>query len=35
MNVLKTKDLEVVLTLGAGDIDTFVEPVKNYLESLK
>ncbi len=29
MDVLKTKDLEVLLTLGAGDIDIFVEPIKN------
>jgi UDP-N-acetylmuramate--alanine ligase len=35
MNVLKTKDLEVVLTLGAGDINTFVEPIHEYLVSLK
>jgi UDP-N-acetylmuramate--alanine ligase len=33
MNVLETKDLEVVLTLGAGDIDTFVNPIKELLQS--
>jgi UDP-N-acetylmuramate--alanine ligase len=26
-------DLDVLLTMGAGDIDTFVEPLKNKLES--
>jgi len=31
INVLKDKDLEVVLMLGAGDIDTLVEPVKELL----
>lgn len=28
LETLKTKDLEVLLTLGAGDIDFFVEPIK-------
>ncbi len=28
MNKLKDLDLEVLLTLGAGDIDTFVQPIK-------
>jgi len=32
MKVLKTKDLDVVMTIGAGDIDTVVEPVKRWLE---
>jgi UDP-N-acetylmuramate--alanine ligase len=27
---LKTKDLEVLLTLGAGDIDRLVQPIKEY-----
>jgi UDP-N-acetylmuramate--alanine ligase len=25
------RNIEVLLTLGAGDIDTFVEPIKNKL----
>ena len=28
LNVLKNKDLQVVLTMGAGDIDQLVEPIK-------
>ncbi len=31
LDTLKTLDLEVLLTLGAGDIDTFVQPVKSLL----
>ncbi|MBK8566671.1 MAG: UDP-N-acetylmuramate--L-alanine ligase [Saprospiraceae bacterium] len=33
LEVLKTKDLDVVMTIGAGDIDTFVLPIKNMLKS--
>ncbi len=32
MQELQNKDLDVVLTLGAGDIDTFVEPIKSMLD---
>lgn len=32
MEKLETADLEVVATVGAGDIDTFVEPIKNMLK---
>ena len=28
LNVLKTKNLEVLMTMGAGDIDTMIEPIK-------
>lgn len=28
MDELRTRDFEVLLTLGAGDIDTFIEPIK-------
>jgi len=31
MEVLATKELDVLLTLGAGDIDTFVQPIKSML----
>ena len=31
MEVLKQKEIEVLLTLGAGDIDIFVEPIKDWL----
>ena len=31
MTVLQNRDLDVLLTLGAGDIDTFVEPIKSML----
>ena len=32
MEKLGTIDAEVVATVGAGDIDTFVEPIKQMLE---
>ncbi len=32
MEVLEQKDVDVLLTLGAGDIDVFVEPIKRMLE---
>lgn len=28
---LKSKEIEVLLTIGAGDIDRFVEPIKNWI----
>ena len=31
VDVLRNKELEVLLTLGAGDIDKLVEPIKNML----
>jgi UDP-N-acetylmuramate--alanine ligase len=31
MNTLENIDLDVVVTVGAGDIDTFVEPIKQML----
>ncbi len=33
MNVLKDKKFDVVMTLGAGDIDTFVQPIKEMIEA--
>ena len=33
MSVLKDKKFDVVMTLGAGDIDTFVQPIKTLIES--
>lgn len=32
--LIKTKNIEVILTLGAGDIDTLIEPIKNYLDTI-
>ena len=32
LNWLETHDTDVLLTLGAGDIDTLVEPIKLFLE---
>lgn len=32
--LIKTKNIEVILTLGAGDIDTLIEPIKNYLNTI-
>jgi UDP-N-acetylmuramate--alanine ligase len=31
MQKLSERDIEVVVTIGAGDIDTFVEPIKEML----
>ena len=31
LNVLKNRHIEVLMTLGAGDIDTLIEPIKNQL----
>lgn len=33
LEVLKTRKLEVLMTMGAGDIDTFIEPIKDLLLS--
>ncbi len=32
LELLETKELDVVMTIGAGDIDTFVEPIKRWLK---
>jgi len=32
MNILKTKEVEVLLTVGAGDIDTMIEPIINHYQ---
>lgn len=32
MNILKTKEVEVLLTVGAGDIDTMIDPIINYYQ---
>jgi UDP-N-acetylmuramate--alanine ligase len=31
MQKLESLDLDVVATMGAGDIDTFIEPIKEML----
>lgn len=31
LNVLKDKNLEVLMTMGAGDIDTMIEPIKKLI----
>lgn len=33
MEILRNREMEVLLTLGAGDIDTFVKPIRKYLEN--
>ncbi|MBI5916181.1 MAG: UDP-N-acetylmuramate--L-alanine ligase [Bacteroidetes bacterium] len=35
LEVLKTRQLDVVMTIGAGDIDTFVLPIKRWLKNRK
>jgi UDP-N-acetylmuramate--alanine ligase len=32
MQVLEQNDIEVLATVGAGDIDTFVEPIQKMLK---
>lgn len=32
LDVLKNKNIEILMTLGAGDIDTLVEPINRYLK---
>lgn len=34
MDYLKKEKLEVLVTIGAGDIDQFVEPIEKYLQTL-
>jgi UDP-N-acetylmuramate--alanine ligase len=31
MKILEKKEFEVLITMGAGDIDAFVEPIKQFL----
>lgn len=31
---IKSKEFEILMTLGAGNINTLVDPIKNYLKSL-
>lgn len=33
INLLKSKEVELLLTIGAGDVDTLVEPIINHYES--
>ncbi len=33
MSVLKNKEFEILLTMGAGDIDRFVDPIKRLIEN--
>lgn len=33
LNILKNKQIEVLMTMGAGDIDTLIEPIKELLLS--
>ncbi|WP_128330416.1 UDP-N-acetylmuramate--L-alanine ligase [Apibacter sp. HY039] len=35
LDVLKTKDFDVLLTVGAGNIDTLYEPINDYLNEIK
>jgi UDP-N-acetylmuramate--alanine ligase len=32
MQKLEQLDTDLIVTVGAGDIDTFVEPIKNMLK---
>jgi len=34
LSIIKTKNISVILTLGAGDIDTLIEPIKTYLNTI-
>jgi len=33
LNVLKTKEVEVLLTVGAGDIDSMIDPIINHYQT--
>lgn len=33
MNTLESRDIEVLLTIGAGDIDRFVQPIKTWISN--
>jgi len=33
LNILKDKNIEVLITLGAGDIDNYVPEIKELLET--
>ena len=35
LNILKDKNIEVLITLGAGDIDNYVPEIKKVLEKMK
>ena len=35
LNLLKSKKFELIVTVGAGDIDTFVNPIKSLITSKK
>jgi UDP-N-acetylmuramate--alanine ligase len=35
IDVLKGRNINVLLTLGAGDIDTLAEPVENFFKNIK
>jgi len=35
LEVLRTKELDVLVTFGAGDIDRFVQPIREFLENKK
>jgi hypothetical protein len=32
LNILKTKEVEVLLTVGAGDIDSMIDPIINHFQ---
>jgi UDP-N-acetylmuramate--alanine ligase len=34
INIIKTRNINVLLTLGAGDIDTLAEPIENFLTNI-
>ena len=33
LKLLKSKDIDLLVTLGAGDIDTLIHPIREYLEA--
>ncbi len=35
LNILKDKNIEVLITLGAGDIDNYAPEIKKELEKMK
>ena len=34
MEHLKTRDIDCLVSFGAGDVDRFIEPIANWLKTL-
>ena len=34
MDYLKTRDIDCLVSFGAGDVDRFIEPIENWIKTL-